>query len=212
MTDIIRVRTVFTGFSGAPGLMTNYFRLTGPGFVVGDAQNAVDRIKDAFTAHHANLPVAFRWTTSGQVDQLKDTNGEVVFSWTATPSTGTGTSSVSGYAPIASGVLIKWQTGAFVGGRRVVGKTFLVPTGNNTTDTDGTLTTGAAAEWNGWAASMLSEGLTGLHMVVWSRPRAARAAGPGGHPAALSARDGSSYPITSGAANDKLCVLTSRRD
>ena len=210
--DILRVRTVFTGFSGAPGLMTHYFRKTDPGLASTDAQLAVDRVRDAFVARHSNLPVAFRWTTSGQVDTLDDATGQVNFSWTATPSTGTGVSGTSGYGPIASGVLIKWQTNAFVSGRRVVGKTFLVPVGNNNADLDGTLTAGALVEWNAWAAAMLNEGATGLHLVCWSRPRLARAVGPGGKPKALTARAGSSYVITSGAANDKMCVLTSRRD
>lgn len=212
MPDLLRVRTVFTGFSGAPGMMTQYFRKDAPGFVQGDAQLAVDRIRDSFVSRHGQFPVAWRWTTQSQVDQLNDANGEVSNSWSVTTSTGTGTSSQTGYGPIASGALVKWMSNSFVGGRHVIGKTYLVPIGNNSLDLDGTLSAGTALELNAWATAMLNEGTTGLHLVVWSRPREARAAGPNNRPRALTAREGSSYVITAGAINDKACVLTSRRD
>ena len=212
MPELMRVRTVFAGFSGAPGLMTQYFRGAVAPVSPSLAQLAIDRVKDAFTARHANFPVAWTWATQPQVDVLDDATGEVINSYTPTASNGAGTSSVSGYAPIASGVLVRWLTGAFVGGHRVVGKTYLVPTGNNTMEANGTLSSGALTEYNAWGAAMLNAGASDCLLHIWSRPRKARAAGPGNKPTAQTARTGSSYPVTAAITNDKMCVLTSRRD
>lgn len=212
MTEILRVRTVFTGFTGAPGLMTTYFRNPTAVWNPGDEQLALDRIKDAFTGRHANFPFIWKWGTQGQVDILEDTTGQVTGSLFGTPSGGAGASAVSGLAPVASGVLVRWLTSNYVGGRRIVGKTYLVPVGNNTPAPDGTLTLGAHTEFDAWGAAMLNKGATALQMVVWSRPRPARAAGPSGKPTAQAARAGSSWFVTSAISNSNMCILTSRRD
>lgn len=96
-------------------------------------------------------------------------------------------------APV--GARVTWETGSIVGGRRIRGRTFLVPLVSSTFDTDGTLTSANRTLIQN-AANGLTNGLAGagLSLAVWS-PTTSTVS-----------------PVVSGVVPDQATVLRSRRD
>lgn len=110
------------------------------------------------------------------------------------PVVGTGLTSYSA----ASGAMILWNTGAINGGKKVRGRTYLVPSATGALQSDGTITdalvTALTTAANVFAASTPSP-------AVNSRARA-------GNPAAGN----QTVAIISGQCQQKQVVLRSRRD
>lgn len=131
----------------------------------------------------------------GSGEQINDTTGELTGVWTATgsgPILGTGTA----YSAAGVGGCVTWNTGGIVNGRRLKGRTFLVPLGVQQYDSDGTLQTGTTTALNAYATAMMASG----PLAVWHRPTSAGAA------------DGTSYGVLSFRVRDKVAFLSSRRD
>jgi len=195
--SILRVRTELTGFIGAPGLMTQYFsRAVG----VNDstaAQQAVDRVRDAMLTSPGAFPSALQWRVQGQVDLLEESNGQLVGSFNVTERSGVGTYA-GGFGPAPAGACVRWVTDEFKRGRRVIGKTFLVPGPTNAYETNGTLTSAYITLLQSWADAMDNAGAIDLVFVVWSRPRPGMA-------------DGSKHSVVGNVVQDKAAVLRSRR-
>jgi hypothetical protein len=191
--------------------MTQYFSKGEDTYDDTDATAAVDRVRDAHIALSTLWPASFTYEVLGDVDVLQDTNGEVVDQVAATPRTGAGTSAYP-LGPLPVGVLLKSRTNTFIGGRRLVGRTFFVPI-NNQSDTTATPGAGLKAAVVSFGTALLDAGLGLLVPTVWSRPRQATAVGPH-RPAGLarSFRAGSSDAVVSYSCSDKYVVLTSRRD
>jgi len=103
------------------------------------------------------------------------------------------------------GASIQWNTDQFAAGRRVRGRTFLVPLVTGIFDVDGTLDAAFVTALTS-AASGLRTNLSGVNggLQVWSRPRAATEA--------LPARTGALFPVVSATVKDKASWLRTRRD
>lgn len=211
MPDLMRVRTVFEYGAGSPGLMTQYFGNDTGSYNDADAQVAVDRVRDAMITAPALWPPSFTWTIQGDVDVLADTTGVVSSHHGVTSRTGLGTNTGS-LGPLPVGILLQSHTGAYVGGHRLIGRTYFVPIAAGATD--GPVVPDA---WRGSVLdtgnALLAAGLTFVVPYVWSRPRPATAVGPH-RPAgaARAARVGSSAKVTSYSVPAKWAILTSRRD
>jgi hypothetical protein len=186
--------------------MTTYFQNDAGGWGTTEAQLAVDRVRDALTAGAALWPSAFVMDVSGDVQVISDTNGELNAAFSVTPRHLIGTSLTSQYLPAPTGILVKWITSAFVAGRHLTGKTFLVPMGAHGAENLLPLaSTRALAQAFGDA--MLNAGLQSINPVVWSRPFKGATT-----PKVRPAREGSSAPIVSVQTGSQFTVLTSRRD
>lgn len=196
--SIFRVRTTLSGFTGGPGLMTQYFSTAAAGFNEATAQLAVDRVRDALQAGSGLFSTNQTWSVSGSVDVLDEASGQMTNSIGVTARSGAGTAG-GGIGPTPVGVAINWKTSEFKNGRRVQGRTFLVPVSGGSFEGDGTLSATALAEAAEFHAAMRDAGATDLVLVVWSRPNAAGAGG-------------SRHGVTSASVADKAAVLRSRRD
>jgi len=99
------------------------------------------------------------------------------------------------YAAVA-GACVTWVTNGFVGGKRVRGRTFLVPVGGQGLQTNGTLgttfLTGLATACNNLIAAAPS-------FSVWHRP------------ASVAAGGGQLFQVLQAKVADKTAYLTSRR-
>lgn len=160
---------------------------------VGPADPAA--IVAAFTTLAPALPLGVTIEVPGSGDVIEDTTGELVDVWTAA---GGATVNASGGAACAAGVgaSIEWITGGIIGGRRLRGRTFLVPLTGTAYDTTGTITGPALGTLDDFGDDMLASG----PLAVWHRPTTS-----GGS-------DGNSYGVTSFRIRDKVAVLRSRRD
>lgn len=208
MGRILRVRAASTGWVGAPGLNTFYFR-DGDGVVVPDVAAAnicIARVRAAFDLAKAMYPTQWSVVVSGQVDVLDDTTGALLQELNGTagaPVVGTLT---DGFSPLVSMVLLRIRTDTITDGKRIQGRAFLGPVGR-VTDADGSPQSGAMDVALAMGNHLLTEGTTTSNLVVWRRPREAAAGPP-----VVTARPGSSALATAVSVPDKYAALRSRRD
>jgi len=95
-----------------------------------------------------------------------------------------------------SGAVITWLTGLVHQGRRVRGRTFLVPIANQQLDTNGTLGSAFLTNLRTAAAAYIA---TAVNPCIWARPD------PG-------TTNGAAFTVAAASVADKVAVLTSRRD
>jgi len=130
-------------------------------------------------------------------DELQDTTGNVIGAWTTgVQAVKVGVSTAKYPAP--SGVCINWYTSTWIDGRRLKGKSYLVPAKGEMYDVNGTLEPTAKAGLEAEVTTFLAN--TATNLLVWHRPTT-----PGG-------TDGASAAVTSAVIADKAAVLRSRRD
>lgn len=155
-----RVRCAWANFPGAPGLTT---------FFVGSGTTNMAPITAFWDAIKNELPVATQVTTPNSGDQLSEATGTLSGTWSGSGG-GVATSATASvvYAG-AAGAVIEWQTSLIVAGRRVLGKSFIVPLRGGAYDTNGSIASATVTVLQN-AATALVIALAG-EMKVWSRPR-----------------------------------------
>jgi hypothetical protein len=207
MTTLYRIRTVWSGFSGAPGYTNMYFGTTDP-LAAGAATAAAD-VGTFFNSVKACVPNTVTLAIDPVVALIEDYNGNQTGELTlgTPPTIGLGSQTGSFAAP--AGACVTWNTATFRDGRRIRGRTFLVPLGVNCFQADGTLVDAQRTVLNN-AAAALAGGAAAF--VVYARERQARAAY---EPAKITAKTylaGESAVVVSGNVKDKVAILRSRRD
>jgi hypothetical protein len=179
--------TLWTGFPGAPGYTVLYWNdVTGPNLVALQAfwAGIMDRLPTNTTIQVQN---------SG--DRIDENTGAVVGSW-AGPSQVSLVGTMGGAYSAPSGAHINWRTSAIINGRRLKGRTFLVPLGGAAYDSDGTLAAATLTDLRANLATFVTAAAADLR--VWHRP--------------VGGAGGSAGVVTAADIPDKTAVLRSRRD
>lgn len=191
---ILRLTAEWSNFRGAPGYSNFYFR--GASADLEDPAAHAARINAFFAAFGSRLPTGVDVRVRDVADNIDESNGAIIgqVDFTA-PSSITGTGS-GGYSA-ASGAVVNWNTTAYKGGRRVRGRTFLVPLSGGAYDAQGDLTSATLTDIRTGASALVSNPGPS-EMVVWSRPKG----GAGG----------SAHTVTSATVPDLGAILRSRRD
>lgn len=190
MAQIYQIRCTWTGVPGG-GVTTFYTDST-------HAAAALTNLGQFWNNLKGIIPSTITVTVPSEGASYDDVTGTVGGGWAIGPGdaiTGTSTSPYS--AP--SGAAINWLTGTVVGRRRLQGRSFIVPLGNNAYQEDGTLNTPSLTNLRTQAATLLTASGDFL-FKVWSRPSAA------------NSNAGTSAYITGSSVPDKAAVLRSRRD
>lgn len=191
---ISRITAVWSGFTGAPGYTSFHFAAFGGGDVM-DAE--VARVRAFFSQLNPILPSSVRVQVQQETEVIDETTGVLIdYGAASDPVTvveGNGGNSYS--AP--SGGLVSWNTGTVVNGRRLRGRTFVVPLATAAYQEDGTLTPVAVAALEDAAEALIGDG-SGPQLVVWSRPNNGGA--------------GATGVVTGYRVPDLAAVLRSRRD
>lgn len=186
---LVRHTAVWTGTVGLPGYSQFYHSITGT--LPTSAQNGHTAVRSFFSAIVATIPGEVSVTVDPVYQTFEDTSGELTAENTVgTPSQVVVGTSGANYAAQV-GVLVEWITGAYINGRRLRGRTYLVPTTGF--DLDGTLSAGALAIFND-AWPWISEDQEDFR--VWHRP--------------VNGAGGTSAPIARGIVRDHAAVLRSR--
>lgn len=178
---LCRVRTVWTGWPGAPGVSTMLFDAA--------ATPPLTAVSGFWTAVRSLLPSAITLQVEGTGQTLDPLTGKANGNWTGTapaPVQGFGGPKYAG----PSGAMVSWRTGAFIDGREVRGKTFLVPGSIDDYDSDGTIDPTKLGLLQ-TAATALASSSNALTI--------------------LSRATGGTAKVTSAVAVDKVVVLRSRR-
>lgn len=201
MASMYRVRSIWSGFSGAPGYTNMYFGTTDP--LLAGATQACTDVRAFWQACVSVFPDDVQINVEPNVQIVEDSTGlvEDELSTTATAAVN-GTSGAAYAAPC--GASIEWRTSQFVNGRRVKGRSYLVPLVSTSYETDGTLIAAALTALQAAAAGLIA---APSQFVVWHRPVEASAGPP-----PVEASAGSLHLVATAGVSDRVAVLRSRRD
>lgn len=192
--DMLKITARWTGFPGAPGYSNFFF--AGGGGLISDANQVAQRVMDAFSEVVGQL-------APGTIIRIEP-EAAVVDSETGTTTGYRNISDVAGLESLGTGnyagpagAVVTWRTSDLRFGRRIKGRTFLVPLSGNAFDADGTINGGTISDLQAFAATLVGGDLDS-EFGIWSRPRD----GAGG---VFATVDSFSIP-------DRVAVLRSRRD
>jgi len=174
-------------FAGAPGYMNLYFANSTPTDFTVAARAWCEAIKGLF-------PAGLTMQVPAAGDVVDESTGTITGSWSA-PAVAIVTATGGGTNTGASGAIVRWETSAVRNGRRVRGRTFLVPLVSTAFESNGSLVAGTI--------TTLTTATNGLLTAVpndpqvWARPTPFTA--------------GDNYAVTSAVIPDFSAVLKSRR-
>lgn len=186
MASLDRIKITWTGMPGGPGVSQIYAT---------SAAGARPALSSWINAWKYLVPDNTTLTIEGSGDTIDSSTGLITGTWSdgaSIPAVGTGSSSQY-FA--AGGACITWSTGGVVAGRRVKGRTFLVPL--TSLAYQGSALVGTAVS----AIQTATNTLLGSGNVFWVLHRPTT---PGGS-------DGSAFQITSGLVKNHQAILSSRR-
>lgn len=190
MTSLIRHTAVWEGTVGLPGYTNLYHSVTDG--VAASAASGHAQVREFFSQIVGAIPGEVTVTVDPVYAVLEDVTGELISEGTvASPSQVVQGTNGAGFSSQV-GVLVEWVTGVYVGGRKLRGRTYLVPLAGQF-DADGTLSSGGLALVTDATEFIWS---SAVDFRVWHRP----VAGAGG----------SSEAIIGSVVRDQACVLRSR--
>ena len=200
MPLIARVKLRWTGLNGAPGYSVFHFRdFVGAEPTVPDVQAAVDKV-DAFAGIVRSLLLpGLSLPTMADVDILDEATGQLENTLNAVPDPAVTGAAPAGTMAGGAGAVITWRSGLVRNGRRLRGRTFIVPIASSQYEANGTLTASALTNLNN-AAAGLTNPAGGSDLGIWGRP-----SGPG-------AADGIWGVVSGHSVPDMAAILRSRRD
>lgn len=199
MTSVYRVTALWNGFQGAPG----YSRFSFDNLVDAASLNAAgSELTTFFTAMRAYMLTTWSIQVQPQVDEYDMATGVLLGShlMTSPPAAVSGQVAAATNWVGGAGACVTWNTGLIFAGRRVRGRTFLVPLAGQG-DVDGSLLP-AFLSAMGPAATTLAQA-TAAKLAVWAKTY-----------------DGSTPPqqtggiladVVSGTIKDATSTLRSRR-
>jgi hypothetical protein len=195
MPLIYRYKAIWSLPTGGPGVTTLFAFPDTTEQVFADSVRAflLDAVATTTLANY--LPSAVSIQCDSIVDNIEVTDGTLQSSVPVTPPliiTGTGTGVYS--APV--GACITWLTGLVHQGRRVRGRTFLVPLHTSAFENNGSLDPNFVTQARTAAAAYIA---SAANPCIWARPD------PG-------TTNGAAFTVAAGTVVDKAAVLTSRRD
>jgi len=188
MTDLRRIRTVFTGVAGTPWYCNMYFT-----WVSSTEQAALDAVGDFWTAIISHINDAVTGTVEGDIPVVDDATGNIINMESATPET-INFSGAGGITPPASQGLINTLTDTFIGGRRLRGKVYLPGIITGALGTNGAVAPANATIWNNAMAALVAASASPGPLRVYSPTHATSAV------------------VTAHNVKSQFAVLRSRRD
>lgn len=195
---LARVSCSWQNWPGAPGVSQFY----GDGASI---QPLLDALHTFFEVVKTQLPTGLTITIPGSGDLIDETTGKITGSYGGlippALTTGTGAASYAGNA----GAVVHWLSSTVVDGRRLRGRTFLVPLTSGAYDSSGSIAATYLTSLQNAAAALVSS--TGSTMQVWHRPVYAV---PKTTPPTL-VKPGSRATVTSSRVPDLAVSLRSRR-
>lgn len=166
MADLRRVRVSWTTGPGGIGLST---------FYTFDPDDVTTNLATFYNAIKALFPAAVTWSIPSSGDLIDSATGSLVGGWSGgTAATIAGAPTTGNYAA-GTGAITRWDTGTVVAGRRLRGRTFLVPLAVNAYSTTGVIDTTPYATLSSASSTLAATN----KLVVWHRPAPGGAGGLG---------------------------------
>lgn len=200
MATIARLTVNWTGFAGGPGFSAFHFApAAGPDVTQAVVNDAVTRLDTYLNAWNAKIPPSVSSRINSTVELINDADGKLISFMTGTSfarASGTG----SGNYSAAAGAVNNWYTAGVRNGRRVRGRTFIVPLAGSALGPDGTIDEATLGTLRSASTALHAPSAGASKLCIWSRP------------SSKGATDGISYDVISSSIPDKTAILRSRRD
>src|SRR4029453_16202486 len=149
---MMRVVTVWSGAAGMPGYTNMFF----DGFIegAGSAASVADRVRTFWDAIKVYIPSVITLTVQPSVAQINPGTGALQddYPLTTAPVAVVGTGAGPYTAP--AGACINWKTNTVIAGKKLRGKTYVVPLSGGSYDSAGTLLAGALTTLNAAAVTL----------------------------------------------------------
>lgn len=198
MTSIARVRVVSSGYSGGPGLSQFFFLpVTGTEFDQAGIDKACLDVRQLFLDCASVFATGWQAQVDTEVVIFDSASGDLT-NVMAAASTAVVAGAGNAQGPAPAGACLRWLTGGIIKGRRLSGRTFLVPLASSAYEANGTLAPSPLITIRDAGTKLATA--AGSTLVVWHRPNGATGAA------------GSALPVNGAALTDKVAVLRSRRD
>lgn len=191
---VYRITAQWSGFPGAPGYSNFHFGEFTGGIDVDQARN---RVGDFFDALVADLPAGVSISVSPTVEVYDEASGVLQDYLEGEDSIDVEATSAGPRYAGPVGAVVNWITSTVANGRRIRGRTFLVPLATSAYDNDGTLDSESLGRIRTAASALIGDDFNS-QFSVWSRPQNGGA--------------GVLAPVTSARVPDLVAVLRSRRD
>jgi hypothetical protein len=190
MPNIFQIRTIHSGFPGAPGYTQHYFDASGSTL---GPQAASDAVRTFWEAVYNQFAQGCTYSIQADVEVLDDSTGHLASVEATTPLTQSIGSGSGNYAG-GVGAVCKWVTNSVHGTRRLTGRTFLVPLNANAYENNGTLGGITLSQFRAAALALVTQQDFG----VWGRP--------------VDGANGLFANATASNVRDHVAWLSSRRD
>lgn len=201
MAELIRAKIRWNGFAGAPGYTNFHFQQgDGSSRPPDMAVDTMAKVQQFTNDIRTLLPYQVTIKMPTELEIVDSANGQLIDVITAPTLPDTiGTATASDNYAAAVGAVISFRTNGIRNGRRVRGRTFIVPATSTAFENNGTLRATAIAACQAGATTLMSS-TNGPTFGIFARPT-----GP-------SATDGLWFPAVSASVPDMGAVLRSRRD
>lgn len=195
----IRIKINWTGFVGSPGYTNlNFERINEGAWTQPDVDAAVTKVQTWLASVRLIQPPVVISGIDPAVSEHDEQTGDIVSFWTATPAAAAAGTNVGTAFTSGTGYCINWQTGGVRNGRRVRGRTFVVPITGSMYESNGSFINAEVASWRAQAITLASD-TNGVRLGIFAHT-----------PNALIP-DGGIYDVTGVSINDRPAFLTSRR-
>lgn len=169
MANLIRVRTVLSGWPGGPGLNTFYFSTASGTVGNTEAADVCARVRSYWDSIKGLFPTSFRADVNGAPDTLDIASGVLTGTLNGgSPPQVAGTTGTA-YNMYAGMILLKGATTAVVNGRREQGRSFIGPVTSGA-DVGGVPDAAYRTAVSNGANVLLLTGSTTAFPGVWHRP------------------------------------------
>lgn len=211
MASIGRVKIVWNGFQGGPGLTVLHFGTADLStFGQAEAQDAVTKCDAFIQAIKSYIPYQSTLQTMPDVEALEVGTGSLQSIYSTTPAAATlSTGSLGTKFTAASGAVVTWKTNTIKNRRRMRGRTFLVPMSINIVEQNGTLDPTFITALNTAANNLRVSGPT-TRLYVYARPK--KDFTIPGTDVSYTFSGGKAGEVIGHSIPDKAAVLRSRRD
>lgn len=188
---MFRILNEWTGFPGAPGITAFYFTADDS---LSEVNAAREACYDFWDDLKGELPSGVTISALPDAEVIDSATGELLDVVSSNTGVRAVTGTTSGTFPAPAGAVVSWFTAGIHAGRRVRGRTFIVPLKGSAYQNDGSLDPFTLAAIQAAAGTFAATPT----LSIWCRPR------PG--------VPGAAYGISSSRVPDLVAVLRSRRD
>lgn len=164
MPSVYRVGATWNGFQGSPG----YTRFSWQELSSDTNRNAAGAaIRQFFFAQAAHFLTTWTITIDAEIQEFDMGTGQLIgaAAMPTVPSPVAGTHSTAAYAG-GSGYSVGWRTGEIFNGRRVQGRSFIVPA-VDVYESNGTMTSTAIATATAAGNALIASGINGFS--IWAK-------------------------------------------